>query len=366
MITTWLAAVLRGDYPAWEFGEEISPDQIVDTAQREGIVALLHERLQRPEMAAQVPIAVRQELAIAARNRAAQSLFRERQIREILGRLEHAGLPVLLLKGTALAYWAYATPYQRECSDVDLLFRSRADADRAVDILRELKFELRERVLPGDLVCFEVTCVGIGAQNERLEVDLHWHLSSTPVFAFRFTWDELYSSSIWLRALATNARGIAAVPAFIHACMHRIQNAGNGISDRLKWLYDLSVLGQRFSRSDWDDLTHQAIQRGLAGTCANGILATAKYFGEVAPDSVRGRLDAAASLERINVEQMHRWWYIQLMNLLAFPSIRQRLCWIRQRLIPDASYVRDRYGKDNGFWQNLTLRFRAGIRRLRS
>jgi hypothetical protein len=364
MMTTWLAAVLQGDSPAWEFGEEITPDHIIDAAQREGVVALLHRRLQRPEMAAQVPIAVCQELAIAARNRAAQSLFRERQIHKILDRLEHAGLPVLLLKGTALAYWAYDTPYERECADIDLLFRSRPDADIAVEILDELEFELRERALPGDLVCFEVTCVGSSAQNSGLEVDLHWRLSSTPCFAFRFDWHELQASSIEISRLAPGARGISAIHAYLHSCMHRIQNMPGRRADTLKWLYDLVLLGKRFSESEWDKLVELAIERGLAGTCADGIHAATNYFGTSVPEASYAKLTTAARREVMDVSRMHEWWYLQRMSLVAIPTYRNRLRWLRQRLIPDLAYMRFRYREDGGLGQSWVSRFRAGIRRL--
>src|SRR5690606_3632525 len=135
-----------------------------------------------------------------------QSLFREAHCRTILARLIEAGIPILLLKGSALAYWAYASPHLRECSDIDLLLRSRGDVDRATQILEELHFKNGDRVLPGDLVCFELTCVGSIPSNAGLEIDLHWQLSSTPMFAFRFNWDELQRGSIELPLLAPGAR----------------------------------------------------------------------------------------------------------------------------------------------------------------
>lgn len=366
LIRTWLAETLRGESPGWTFSEDFDSEQILASAQREGIITLLHQRLLESPHAQALPPTFRDKLAAAAKTKVAQALIREHHCRVILARLDKAGVPALLLKGSALAYWAYTSPYLRECSDIDLLLRSRTDADRVVAILDELKFELREKALPGDLVCFEMTCVGTEPANSGLEVDLHWQLSSAPLFAFRFACDELRSSAIELPGLASNAHGIAAIPAFMHACMHRVQNMANGPSDKLKWLYDLPVLGERFSPSDWNELTEQAIQRGLAGSCADAIDAATDCFGEFAPETVRASLEAAAAIERMDIGQMHRWWYVQRMNLLAFPSIRQRLRWLRQRLIPESAYTRDRYGRGKGLWQFMALRFRAGVRRLRS
>jgi hypothetical protein len=366
MIITWLAAVIRGDYPEWPFEESFDHRLIQEAAHCEGVLALLYDRLLEARMAERVPHGLIRELSGPTRSKVAQSLFRESHCRVLLKHLSQAGISTLLLKGSALAYWAYSPPHLRECGDIDLLLSSRADVDRAVEILEELEFELRERALPGDLVCYEVTCVGTGSQNEGLEIDLHWQISSTPVFAFRFTWSELYSGAIELPKLAANARGISAIPALLHACMHRVQNMANGPFEKLKWLYDLSVLGERFSPGDWEALTHQAIQRGLAGTCADGIRAASERFGEIAPEGTRKKLEAAARLERLDVKRMHRWWYIQRMSLLAFPSTGQRLSWLRQRLIPDLAYTRDRYGEGRGFWRSFVLRLGDGARRLRN
>jgi len=44
------------------------------------------------------------------------------ELREVLAALAGAGLPVLLLKGAALAYTLYPEPHLRDRSDTDLLF----------------------------------------------------------------------------------------------------------------------------------------------------------------------------------------------------------------------------------------------------
>ena len=365
VMRAWLAKVLLSESPISIHADGLDPDRIIATAQREGILTLLHQRLLDSASAQALPPSFRDHLTTAAQTKVAQHLIREHHCRRILAQLDQARIPALLLKGSALAYWAYATPHLRECGDIDVLLRSRDDADRAVEILATLHFELRERALPGDLVCFEKTCVGADPGNAGLEIDLHWHLSSTPVFAFRFGWDELHAGAIPLPSLAPNARGIAPLPAFLHACMHRVQNMSNGQRETLKWLYDLVVLGKNFTPADWDELARLAIERGLAGTCADGIRAATDCFGEIAPAPLQVQLDAAARRETIDVKRMHRWWYVQYMNLLALPSTGKRLRWLRQRLLPDRAYARDRYGDESGWLRSIMLRFRDGISRLR-
>lgn len=363
MIRAWLAALLRGECPPWQFGPDQDLSLILEGAGQEGVVALIHERLQDTALAAAVPAELRDRLATAAREKAMQSLMREGECRRVVALLEQADLPVLLLKGSALAYWAYASPYLRDCGDIDLLFRSRTDVDRIVAMLADDGYGPRERVLPGDAICFELTCVRDGQDRAGLELDLHWQLSSAPMFAFRFDFEELASASIALPRLAQSARGLSPVHAYLHACMHRVENIGWDGGDALKWLFDLHVLEQGFTASEWGQLADTAADRGLAGICAKAMDAAAAVFGDRVPASVRTALDEAASNEVMDVARMHRWSYVQWMNFLAFPTVGQRLRWLRQRVIPDLAYMQERYGK-RGLLQMVATRLRDGLRRL--
>ena len=53
--------------------------------------------------------------------RALNDLVRRVVLKEVLGCLAGAGIPVMPLKGALLAYWVYDDPSERRVSDVDLL-----------------------------------------------------------------------------------------------------------------------------------------------------------------------------------------------------------------------------------------------------
>ena len=365
-LVDWMAAVIGGDVPAWPVERAASSARILAVADREGVIALLHERLREPAFAGIVPADFRDQLAVAARVKTVQSLVRERRCRVVLTALRAAQLPTLLLKGSALAYWAYPSAAMRECSDIDLLLRSREDTDRAMGLLAMLGYTPREEALPGDLVTFEHCCMPPPGNLAEPEIDLHWRLSGTPAFAFRFDWDELHSRAIALPALASDALGLAPVHAFIHACMHRMQNKSDGPADTLKWLFDLIVLARGFRDEDWNALLDLAVARGLAGTCMDGIEAASGRFGEIAPTSILSALAAAARDEIMDVQRMHEWRYVQRMSFLAFPTLRMRLRWLRQRLLPNPRYLRERHGSRGGFAGAIVARVRAVAERLRS
>lgn len=336
---------------------------LIEQARREGVEGLLHGRLSMPSLRTTPSVEMFDALARAAQPGIARSLYLESHCRKILLRLSEAGLPVLLLKGSALAYWAYSAPWQRNCSDIDLLLPSRAEVDRAVKILSRFGYRPAVDALPGDLVSFELPLEYAVEGLPRLEVDLHWRLSSTPMFAFRLDWRELEVGAIKLPSLADGARGLGPVHAWLHASMHRLQNRANGVPDNLKWLYDLDLLARGFSSSDWNALVDLACARGLAGACLDGAAAAAARLGETMPDEIRRRLAQAAANERMDVTRLRSWWYVQQMSLAALPSWRTKLRWLRQRLIPDRDHLRARYGQDVGIGRALFTRLMAAMRR---
>ena len=60
-------------------------------------------------------------LATALRSAAIADLYREYELRRVLGLLAAGGVKALLLKGAALAYTVYAAPHLRPRGDLDLL-----------------------------------------------------------------------------------------------------------------------------------------------------------------------------------------------------------------------------------------------------
>ncbi len=362
IIRQWLAQTLRGHQPTWPFAPDAGADAVLHVAIAEGVVALLHSRVL--EFPQQVPTALWNSLDAAARGAAARHLYQRMQCREILARLAEAQVPVLVLKGSALAYWAYVAPHLRECADIDLLLPSGDAARHCVKLLESMDYAPLCSASAGDMVDFEIACTG-GTMALRQEIDIHWHLSNAPLFAFRFGWNELWADTTPLPALAANAYGLAAVPAMLHACMHRAQHWALGGQDRLKWLYDLVVMGERFGTHDWRAVQEQAIERGLAGVCVDGLCAAMARFGPLVPGDTLDALTLAASNEPLRVERLRDWWYFQRMNWRAIPQMRMRWRWLGQRMFPNRAYLRQRHGEHGGLLGALWRRVLAGAGRLR-
>ena len=363
LIRSWLAAVLRGEGPALALADCKDLSEILAVADEEGVVALIHERMQTPGLAAKLPPELLGLFADLARLKAAQSMMREAEARRILKRLEQEGLQVLLLKGSALAYSVYAAPHLRECSDIDCLFATRHAAQQASDAICEGDYI--QPGIAGELATFEMTCYRTRDSAAYLELDLHWGIGGSPIYADRFSFGELYQASMALPALAPTARGLSLAHAYLHASIHRALNLWLGTGDHLKWIYDLHLLGERFTQSDWENLVSMCLEKKLCGTCLDGLISAADTFHTAIPEGVREILSQGAQKEPINLRRMRHWPYIQLMNLRALPGLGLKARWLGQRLFPRRGFLHHYYGQDQGRLVAFIRYLRKGIGHLR-
>jgi hypothetical protein len=362
MSRNWLAALLRDEAPAcpgdaadWRI------EAVLETARREGVVALAHAKLREGAY----PDAVTTPFAAAARGEAAMLMVREAECRRVLAVISAGGLQALLLKGSALAYWAYPEPHLRECVDIDLLLRSRAGVEKLAGLLAESGYRLRERDVPGDLVSYELTCIRRSGNGARTDLDLHWRLVNAPLYAHRLEPDELWQEAIALPRLGPAAFGLSPVHALLHACMHRVLNLQFGTGNRLKWLYDLHLLAARLDDAGWQRLLALAGERRLASTCLHSLRAASVEFHTAIPEQVAAGLARLAATEDFDAGRAQHWLYMQIANGRSLPDLRTRLRWLRQRLLPNATFLRDRYGAgQQGLGMIVLSRLRSGLARL--
>ena len=360
----WLAAVICGRPPAWSFGAALSPGELVAAAQREGIAALVDWRLQqaaRESAGTQtrsglgIPPDVIKAFTTAARDETLVSMVIEGESRRVLGLMAEARIPGLLLKGSALAHWAYSKPHLRACSDVDLLLFSREAAEQLSDRLTASGFERAET--SGELVAYELLCRRPVSGDWHVEIDIHWRLANSPLFANVFTFDELMADSIALPKLAPNARGLGPVHALIHACVHRALNLSIGVGDRLKWQYDLELVRANFTPANWRRLVDISIEKGLAGVVLDAIENAARTFESQLSQEWTMALVSARSAETLDARRLSDWRYMQHMTFKSLPTALLKLRWLWQRLFPSLDYLRYLYGtQHNSYFYLIFLR----------
>ena len=357
----WLADVLSGR-PRGHPPESLHPSaELIAEARHQGVVALVGSGLQQ-DAANPSLSSVGQAFAGAAREDALTSMLLEAEARRVLGAMAAADLPGLLLKGSALAHWAYPQPHLRACGDVDLLLPSREAAETLSAKLTASGYE--RATTSGELVAYELLCTRAVTPDWRVEVDIHWRLANSPLFSDAFTFEELMAESIPLPRLSPNARGLGPVHALLHACMHRALNLSIGVDDKLKWLYDLIVLMDVFTPADWDRMVRLAIDKKLAGVVLAGLEAAAATFQRDLSAASVAALGQVAAAEPLDATRLSDWGYMQRKTYEALPGMGLRLRWLWQRLWPSRDYMAYLYGRpDLGYAGLIGIRVRTAVRR---
>lgn len=365
-----IVLVVADRRPLWTYGLKLDSDCLVELAKCEGLVALVdyHLLTRRHEQASEIlDILLPVQLAFraAARDAALISMLLEAETCRLLMVMGEAAIPGLLLKGQAIAEWAYPDPSLRESGDIDVLVATREEADRLSRSLCESGYELFQP--SGDLVALEMMLRREVATGLWVEIDLHCRVINSPLFSERFTFNELMAESIALPRLGANARGLGPAHAFIHACMHRAATLAVGVDDRLKWLYDIPAFAKCFTATDWQRLQHLAVERGLAGVCLSMIDASKATFGAdfvPVPGQLIAALREAARHEPLDVSRLRDWRYMQVQAFLAQPTARLRARYLWQRLWPSRDYMAYLYGRpDLGYRGLIGIRIKTAFRR---
>ena len=367
----WLADVLSGQQSVPFSGSAPPTAELIAEARSQDVVALVSRRLQQAQQrdfanpANLSHSVIAQAFAAVARDDALTSMLLEAESRRVLGLMEDAGISGLLLKGSALAHWAYSQPHLRACGDVDFLLESREAAEQLSVRLTTSGYDRAET--SGELVAYELLCTRAVTSDWRLEIDIHWRLCNSPLFSDAFTFDELMADSIPLPRLAPNARGLGPVHALLHACVHRALNLSIGVDDKLKWLYDLIVLMDVFTPADWQRVMHISIDKRLAGVVLSGLETAATTFQHELPADILATLKQAAAFEPLDAQRLSDWHYMQRKTFEALPTMSLRLRWLWQRVFPSRDYLSYLYGSEHQSYAALMAeRFRRAMRRVRN
>ena len=225
-------------------------------ARRLHVAPLLYRALADAGEAAGVPDHISAELKRAYLTNAARNIGIYSHLAAILERFARLGIPVIVLKGAALAELVYTNRALRYISDLDLLLREE-DLDPVEGLLREDGFvpvrveHSRDWYLANHHHRPPLTLPGT-----RIVVELHHHITrrSQPF--------HLKAGELWERAPETQIAGVttrmlAVEDLVLHVSLHLVQD--NGFLGQLRGLCDLAHIVAAFpDQIDWDRLCARA------------------------------------------------------------------------------------------------------------
>ncbi len=356
----WIAAALRDGTVCRQL-DGLGVDELVAVAQYEHVLPLLEWRLRNGVSWEGLPESFRRAVGEGARTAAIRSLFRESEQQRISKVLAETGLRALLLKGNALALWLYPQPYLRATSDIDLLFASREEAHRAANALVVLGYELAYN--PGSMN-YEMTSRLSSRGIRRSELDLHFRLINSVLYADIFSFEELWTPSFLLDGIDDSLKALAPDHALANACLNRALDLQNKEPDRLKLLYDIHLMLARMDEPAWEAFIAMMRVKGICGVCLRSIEDAIEILATPVPASAMEELRECAEAEPLDYHRLHDWRYMQWQSLKALRTLRERLRWLWERLVPTHDHLQELHGRDAGLTVLLWRRLRRGLARL--
>jgi Uncharacterised nucleotidyltransferase len=234
-----------------------------------------------------VPAEIRKDLEASVRLNAVRNTLLGRSLRTALGRFGQVGIPVIPLKGVALAESLYGDVTLRVCSDMDILVPRHA-VGHALELLQADGYRSADRYHVGateiDRLLRSSMEYGLVSPPASLRylLELHWDI------AWRWRADSRMVDDLWADARPGTVLGAdtwTLSPEWellylaVHAARHRWSV--------LKWLVDIHEVCIR-GGFDWAGVEDRARRFGLERALHLSLAACQALLGTPLPPELRG------------------------------------------------------------------------------
>ena len=322
-------------------------DSVRQAAVREGVGPLLYSIVRGRGM---VPHELEQELRVWYLQNMASNMKQFQELAAVLRSLRNSNIPVLVLKGAALADAVYGNIGLRPMTDVDLLVQ-REQLQHAKQVLGHLGYrsELVE-TKPGAQV-EEHHAEGLVKRGEQdVVMGIHWRLFDSPYYRDRLRLEWFWDSALAVEIEGEPARILGVEAQILHLCGHLVLHHGRGERWRLIWLHDVAEVIARYGEQiNWEAVLDRAGSCELVVPVRLVLTRLAAEWGVAVPRWVLGQLDdlrASPEQERLYAwrtsEKMgvaQRFW-ADLAGISGWRA-RARYAWIQA--FPSRAYMEHRY-----------------------
>jgi len=173
------------------------------------------------------------------------------RVRPVLGALEQAAIPAIVLKGLALVARYYRDLALRPMWDADVLVPGPM-VERASEVLRGLGWESGHLLTPGFLRVKHAAGFG---DRSGFQCDLHWRVFEEP--GPDIADDELRAAATPVLFEGATFRILAPTDQLLHVCGHAARWAP---VPGIRWVADAALI-IRDGPIDWNRLTEQTVRR---------------------------------------------------------------------------------------------------------
>jgi hypothetical protein len=174
------------------------------------------------------------------------------------------------------------------------------------------------------------------------KLDVHWKISTQPVFADVLSYAEMAATSIEVPALGQYARAPRPVHALLLACVHPAMHHRN--VESLLWQFDIHLLAERLSHTEFGQFAELACLRRVSAVCAQQLDATHRRFGTRIPEAVRSSLACGDyELSAAYLRPNRRWTDDFIASLRGLQRWPERVRLLRDVAFPSPRYMRSAY-----------------------
>lgn len=235
---------------------------------------------------------------------AAQNLVKFNELEKVLRVFQDHGIPVIVLKGAALANSVYDSIGERPMCDVDLLILKQ-DRLRILSILETAGYQI-ESLPPKKFHPFSNNLMGEISFNSKSggKFDLHWELTNAEWVRkiIRLDMDTLWRSSQPLEINRVKTLQLSTVDTLLHICLHLMVSAyTHRVAER-----DIVALVNHHQPFPWQAFLERATDFHVKTACYFAIEAMAVNYRAVIPPDV---------IEALNPPSRIKW----LIHRIADP-----------------------------------------------
>ncbi len=337
----WLGEALRPAAVPLPAPPTCETETIAPALTFHGVAPLLYLRLRGDPLWHRLTPALQLDLAASHHLNAVRSFLLQDEVARIAAALAARQVPVMLLKGLALAQTVYANLAERPVNDLDLLLPA-AQIDTAQQALVDLGYRavgLRwlgrwQRRYRSEL---PMVCADQPGPRAGLLAELHWSLVESPYHV-----DRVETEAIWQRSRPAAWPSGAHLPDLSTLLLHNAAHMALHHSQQLRliWLVDVDRLARR-PDLDWDDVLAQAQTWSFGLALQAALQAGRAWLGTPCPAAVWERLavlaaePAAQAMWGVGDERPGRAWQRAWVTWRVL-SRRQRLryaAWLGLRAV---------------------------------
>lgn len=360
-----LCRVLAGqaDQVNWSAFLPADWQEFVVRGQAHGVAPLLYYTLQGAGWPEQVPAQVRATLQREYYTTKARNMLFYTELARILNALQ--GIPVVVLKGAALASTLYPDIGLRPMVDLDLLV-PREKLETAVQIMRRQGYyEPVPEIVPGfHRTHLHHVCLQLADSHHNTLVELHWKLIGgdanrhSPSTGWFWEHTERLILKPWLLGQSDDGEyeQIAGGTAFLQLTpeAHLLYLAAHLIvqhraaGPRLLWLYDQHLIMTRYAELiNWDELLEQSLGFHWDTALYTALMGTRERFGTYLPEELLNGWDRLYRLpNRHALQPQAQTLHTRASGLwdeLTELNWQGRLYLLRAHLFPSPKYLHWRY-----------------------